>query len=332
MTDARFLVDERATIAGSPYDAIVLRTPIIAEDGGARHPLLAPWVGGTLDASGETGGLDFIGDVHGCCDELEALLRRLGYRTERRENGGRRAVEIRAPAGRKVVLLGDLVDGGPRVAETLRLAMAVVRDGCGYAVLGNHDLRLLRYLCGYAVERRPGIDASIRELAERSIEEVRGVVSFLRTLPSSIAFAGGRIVASHTGMHAAGPNDRGDDVHFRAIRGKRTTPAGAGPLRRERETGEDRLSEPATHWTSAYRGEARVVYGHYRVGAVAWVGKTVCLDTGCAYGGRLSALRLPENRCESVESAGAYRTGVASSRPLPSGMRDLLAGTGDRRR
>jgi protein phosphatase len=61
----------------------------------------------------ETGPFDIIGDVHGCCDELEQLLAQLGYE---RNDGGPWA----HPAGRKAIFVGDLVDRGPRIVDTLK--------------------------------------------------------------------------------------------------------------------------------------------------------------------------------------------------------------------
>ena len=66
------------------------------------------------DRRDEHGPFDIVGDVHGCCDELVALLATLGYDVERRR--GRPAARRAHPAGRKAVFVGDLVDRGPRIA------------------------------------------------------------------------------------------------------------------------------------------------------------------------------------------------------------------------
>ena len=66
----------------------------------------------------ETGPFDIIGDVHGCCDELEQLLQQLGYE---RNDGA----PWTHPGGRKAILVGDLVDRRPRIVDTLRTVMSM---------------------------------------------------------------------------------------------------------------------------------------------------------------------------------------------------------------
>src|SRR5260221_674726 len=94
------------------------------------------------DLRHEQGPFDFIGDVHGCARELSELLRRLGYR-----RSSPRA-PFRHPAGRRAVLLGDLVDRGPRVIEAVRIAMRMVDGGAAFCGPGNHYETRLRCLDG----------------------------------------------------------------------------------------------------------------------------------------------------------------------------------------
>jgi hypothetical protein len=92
----------------------------------------------------EHGSFDIIGDVHGCADELLELLVRLGYRP-----AGTLAVLGRDtplyghPEGRKAVFLGDLVDRGPRILDTVRIVQVMVSQGTALCVPGNHDMKLL---------------------------------------------------------------------------------------------------------------------------------------------------------------------------------------------
>src|SRR5215469_6716283 len=79
---------------------------------------------------------DIIGDVHGCIDELCALLGRLGY--TRSDSG-----EYSHPLGRRTVFVGDLVDRGPSSVAVLDLVLAMHAAWRALLVLGNHDARFL---------------------------------------------------------------------------------------------------------------------------------------------------------------------------------------------
>jgi len=101
-------------------------------------------------------GFDVIGDVHGCCDSLVALLDKLGYE--------KRAGVYQHPT-RKAIFLGDLVDRGPKIRETLHLVRDMVEHGSAQMVLGNHEIAAIRYL----TPARPGSDRQfLREHTDRT--------------------------------------------------------------------------------------------------------------------------------------------------------------------
>ena len=108
----------------------------------------------------EHGPFDIIGDVHGCCDELERLLIDLGYQiTEQRDGDCPDGGPVYAhPGGRSAVFVGDLVDRGPRILDTVRLVRNMVEAGSAQCVPGNHDVKLVRKLRGprRADHPRPG--------------------------------------------------------------------------------------------------------------------------------------------------------------------------------
>jgi ABC-type polysaccharide/polyol phosphate export permease len=70
----------------------------------------------------------------------------------------------------------------------------------------------------------------------------------------------------------------------------------------------DEFGLPVRHnWAAEYRGRAMVVYGHTPVPEPEWLNNTVDIDTGCVFGGRLTALRYPERTFVSVPAARVYR-------------------------
>ncbi len=80
---------------------------------------------------------DIIGDIHGHADELEILLKELGYR----EVGS----TFTHSEGRKVVFLGDYIDRGPQVRRVLRIVRSMIEGGQAHGILGNHEVNALRY-------------------------------------------------------------------------------------------------------------------------------------------------------------------------------------------
>jgi len=116
------------------------------------------------DRRDEHGPFDIIGDVHGCYDELIALLSDLGYTI----GGTRESPTLSHPAGRRVIFVGDLVDRGPDTPAVLRLAQAAVAAGTAFCVSGNHDNKLALALRGRNVQRKHGIEMSLDQLATES--------------------------------------------------------------------------------------------------------------------------------------------------------------------
>src|SRR5215475_17837 len=229
------------------------------------------------DKRQEHGPFDIIGDVHGCCDELETLLDQLGYR---RIDGG----PWSHPAGRKAIFVGDLVDRGPRIADTLRTAMAMSEAGTALCVPGNHDIKLKRKLEGRDVTVSHGLDRTLAELDLQSPELRTAVRNFIDGLVSHYVFDEGRLVVAHAGMKAEMQGRGSAKVRDFALFGETTG-----------ET--DEFGLPVRYnWASEYRGGAAVVYGHTPIPEPEWLNRTINIDTGCVFGGRLTALRRSEER------------------------------------
>lgn len=260
------------------------------------------------DRRDELGPFDVVGDVHGCRAELEDLLTRLGW-VLRRDEGGR-PTGATHPEGRRLVLLGDLVDRGPDTPGVLRLAMGMVADGTALVVPGNHEARLLRALRGQQVRVSHGLAESLVQL-DAEPEDVRAqVVGFLDGLVSHLVLDGGRLVVAHAGMAERYQGRASRRVREFALSGDTTG-----------ET--DELGLPVRHpWAQDYRGTAAVLYGHTPVPSVEWVNGTACLDTGCVFGERLTALRWPEREVVDVPAHQVWYQPVRPLAPDPAPTRD----------
>jgi polynucleotide kinase-phosphatase len=246
------------------------------------------------DKRGETGPFDIVGDIHGCFDELVALLGELGYAAAETGDG----FVVTPPAGRKAVFLGDLVDRGPRTPDVLRLVMGMVADGTALCVPGNHDIKLLKKLRGANVQVTHGLAESLEQLGRETPEFRERVARFLDGLVSHYVLDGGRLVVAHAGMKAEMQGRGSGKVREFALYGETTG-----------ET--DEFGLPVRYdWASQYRGAATVVYGHTPAPAPEWLNQTINIDTGCVFGGRLTALRYPERELVSVPAAREYAAPV----------------------
>jgi len=247
----------------------------------------------------ETGPFDIIGDIHGCRDELLDLLGTLGWEV----GGTREAPEIGHPEGRRAIFLGDLVDRGPDSPGVLRIAMSMVGAGTALCIPGNHENKLLRALNGRNVKRSHGLAETLEQM-EREPEAFRAdVARFIDGLVSHYVLAHGELVVAHAGLKEAYQGRASGAVRNFALYGETTG-----------ET--DEYGLPVRYdWASDYRGKAMVVYGHTPVPEAEWLNRTICIDTGCVFGGKLTALRYPERELVSVPARQQYYEPVKPLRP-----------------
>ena len=267
----------------------------------------------------EAGPFDIIGDVHGCFDELVSLLERLGYQItmpsfDHAESNG---YTVFHPQGRKAVFVGDLVDRGPGVAKVLKLVMSMAADGAALCVAGNHESKLVRRLKGRNVQVSHGLAESLEQLELESAEFQQQATQFMDGLISHYVLDGGNLVVVHAGMKEEYQGRASARVRDFCLYGETTG-----------ETDEWGLPVRAD-WAAGYRGKATVVYGHTPVEEPAWLNRTINVDTGCVFGGSLTALRYPENEVVSVPAARVYYEPV---RPLVGGSQEepRVAATNDR--
>lgn len=257
------------------------------------------------DRRHETGPFDVIGDVHGCMLELSQLLRDLGYRLDDALGLGEEGPRFRLshPDGRRPVFVGDLADRGPASADTLEFVMDAVRAGSALCVMGNHDRKLLRHLRGKEQNPTQGFDLTLAQISSAPVTSrlAARLPRFLDDLPSHLVLDGGALAVAHAGVREAMLARASKEVMEFCVHGETTGEVdGFGlPVR--------------VDWAADYAGEAVVAYGHVPQHEPRWVGKTICLDTGCVFGGALTALRWPEREIVSVP---ASREWSVPSRPL----------------
>ena len=254
----------------------------------------------------ECGPFDIIGDIHGCYDELCELLSGLGYDVDVEKFSARHA------SNRKAVFLGDLCDRGPKNAEVLRMVMNMVQAGNAWCIAGNHDVKLLRKLRGANVQLTHGLDKTVEQLEAQDAGFVEEAKNFLDGLIGHYVLDGGKLVVSHAGLK--------EKYHGRS----------SGRVREFCLYGEtngetDEYGLPVRlPWANDYRGRALVVYGHVASPEAQTHNNTVCIDTGCVFGGKLTAYRYPEKEIVQVNVKREYYAPVKPLQSEPTDNGDML--------
>jgi bis(5'-nucleosyl)-tetraphosphatase (symmetrical) len=253
-----------------------------------------------------------IGDIHGCWLTLERLLRRIGYAAGRDE----------------LWLVGDLVNRGPGSLEVLRWAAAQPRL---VVVLGNHDLHLLARAAGVAGERpedrldellaAPDRDRLLDWLRSRAFLHRRAEVVMVHAgLLPTWRLEEAVELATTAAERLSGPEWRSFLARFGETPRLKWSPGLTGDarlaaavtlltrLRVVRHDGRPKLgftgppseapegSRPWFETSAVTGGGATVLFGHWAQMGFERSAGAVCLDSGCVYGGSLSALRLEDGR------------------------------------
>ena len=256
-----------------------------------------------------TGPFDIIGDVHGCIKELILLLQKLDYQVDTvNYDDTNFGYKVTTTSDRKLLFVGDLVDRGPDSPAVLKLVMSMVNDEIATVVVGNHDDKLKRKLQGRDVKMAHGLAETVEQLSQETPEFRALVHDFLDKLVSHYVFDDGNLVVAHAGIKS------------------RMQGRGAGAIREfcmyGETTGEtDELGLPVRiDWTKNYKGKALVVFGHTPVQEAQFINNTIDIDTGCVFGGKMTALRYPEKTLVSVDALEKHSE---PSRPLLKSWADL---------
>lgn len=211
-----------------------------------------------------------VGDIHGCLDEFTALLDEVGYRHGRD----------------RLILLGDLVNRGPNSHGVLRLA----QDLGAECVIGNHERRLLRY-------RDTGEESVLKSYDRDTIDNLEEADwRFMAAFLPWVEIPRHEAVCVHAGFLPGVPwRTQGPEIFTRIqVIDSQGRPAKRG----------DAPASPL--WAWRWRGPPFVVYGHTPQPEVERNPWSLGLDTGCVYGGKLTAALLPERRIIQIQARRNY--------------------------
>lgn len=234
--------------------------------------------------------VDIIGDIHGCYGELMELLEELGYSINDKSSLHK--------DGRKLAFLGDLTDRGPESIKVIELVYSLVQQGLAFYTPGNHCNKLYRYYLGNKVEISHGLettDEEYKRLPKKQQRDIRAkFMKLYEQAPMYLQLDDDNLVIAHAGIREDYIGLVNKKVQTFVLYGDITgekLPDGR-PVRRD--------------WAKIYSGKRTIVYGHTPVHDVRVINNTYNIDTGCVFGGKLTALRFPEMEILQVPSQQVY--------------------------
>ena len=207
-----------------------------------------------------------VGDVHGCLLELEELLETCAYQ----------------PGADRLIFVGDLINRGEHSLEVLLLAYALGAE----CVLGNHEAALLKYSRAGRASREGAM-----VLLQQIEREAPYLLDWIACWPLFIEEKNFLVV--HAGVVPQYPVNKTPPKILTHVRYWNPT-----YRRMDKYTG--------VPWYHFYKGRKLIVYGHWALKGLTVRSHTIGLDSGCVWGGHLSALILPEKRIVQVEAKQCY--------------------------
>lgn len=233
---------------------------------------------------------DIIGDIHGCFTELVRLTKKLGYDWT--------SGVPQHPDGRLPVFLGDLTDRGPNSLSVVDTVCQLVERQRALYVPGNHCDKLYRYFIGRNVQIQNGLETTVAEyeaLDDRLQKHLRqNFIRLYESAPLYLRLDHDNLIVAHAGLREDMIGRGGRRVKTFVLYGDITgekLPDGR-PLRRD--------------WARLYQGRRWIVYGHTPVLRPRRINRTINIDTGCVFGGALTAFCWPEKETVSVSSTLPY--------------------------
>jgi len=230
--------------------------------------------------------IDIIGDIHGCYEEFVALTKKLGYNW----NTG---IPLHHE-NRILGFVGDLTDRGPESLRTIATVANLVKQKKALYVPGNHCNKLYRYFLGRNVSQTHGLETTVAEyLALPTLKQKQIRYQFMELYENSPLYQvldDKKLIIAHAGIREdlIGRFDKRVQtfVLYGDITGNKD--ADGFPERR--------------NWAKNHRSESIIVYGHTPVREPHIQNRTYNIDTGCVFGGHLTAIRYPELQLVNVPS------------------------------
>lgn len=242
-------------------------------------------------------GIDVIGDVHGCYEEMIELLEKLGY-AENEEN-----LYVH-PEGRTFLSLGDIMSRGPASLKTIDFFIRHIDAGLARMIDSNHGWKVLRWLDGRNVSMKHGDELVVEEFLD--YEETNGAEAtnqFKSAVRELLKRAPSHLILTKQGIPTAVCTHAGIKDEFIG----KSSPAISDFCRYGDSDGMDAFGKPIRKdWTVHHKTKQLIIWGHDPKQRPLMNNETINIDQGVVFGGELTALRYPERQFVSVKAKRDY--------------------------
>ena len=241
-------------------------------------------------------GFDIIGDIHGCYDEMIMLIKKLGYI----EQDGL----YKHPEGRRLLSLGDIMSRGPKSLATMDFWYRHIQAGLAYMIDSNHGWKVARWLQGKNVTMKHGDELFVEEFAVYAQTYGEAQAAALKTTYAAMLLdSPSHYVLTANGVRKAVVTHASIKDHYinkqsKAIRDfcrygdVQGTDENGSPIRGE--------------WYMQHNSGETIIWGHEPKLEPMRIKRTINVDQGVVFGGKLTALRYPEETFMFVNALENY--------------------------
>lgn len=225
-----------------------------------------------------------VGDIHGCIDEFNELIKTVSYNKE----------------SDRIILLGDLIDRGPDSAAVVRRARELNLE----CVMGNHEHKFLKWF------RSHGSSVDVYSKLPHYSEFSDADINYIMRMSSYVKLSEHNTIVVHAGLRGGIPliNQSKDDLMY-----IRYMDADHKFISLKKINKLGKAATGALFWTEFWTGPESIIYGHnvnnYENPSIEEVSPGIMcygLDTGCCFGGKLTAMIVESKEIIQIQAKRAY--------------------------
>lgn len=241
-------------------------------------------------------GFDVIGDIHGCFDEMMALIHKLGY--EKQDE-----LYIH-PQGRRLISAGDIMSRGPKSIDTMLFWLRQIEAGVSFMIDSNHGWKIARWLQGQKVTLQHGDEFVAQEFEQYEKDHGKEAAEALKKRFADMLLAApSHYILTQNNVRKAAVTHAGILDRYIGKESKRIRDF----CRYGDVQGMDEQGKPVRgDWFMDHKTSELIIWGHEPKLKPFKANRTINIDQGVVFGGQLTAFRYPEESFTAVDAQHNY--------------------------